>query len=306
MLREAHEAEAFEPVDGWGATAEEVVRNWSALGEPLEVPGGPATVTWVAGEGEPVVLLHGVPASAFLYRKVIPRLARRGFAAFALDLPGLGLAERSGMDDLSWTSLSKWLRAALDASGIDRFHLVVHDIGGPIGFDLVRRVPSRVRSLLALNTLVRVASFKKPPLMRPLGVPGVGRAYLASMTPWVFERMMRLQGVLTAVPSPELRAYVALLKRLDGGAMFLRMMQSFETTRELEQRILDALAARRFPAAVLWGENDPALDIRHFAPRVGEALGVREVQRVPGKHFVPEDAPHAVADAVAELARRAR
>jgi haloalkane dehalogenase len=244
-----------------------------------------------------------VPASAFLYRKVIPQLARRGLSAVAFDLPGLGLAERTGMPDLSWTALSAWTLAALDALGIDRFHLVVHDIGGPIGFDLVRRAPERTRSLLVLDTLVRVASFKKPWVMRPFGVRGLGEAWLATVTPWMMERLMRFQGVLTPVPSAELRAYALLLKREDGGAMFLRMMRSFETTSELEQRILDTLAKRRFPARVLWGENDPALDVHHYGELARRALGVAEIQRVPGKHFVQEDAPEAVAGAVAELAR---
>ena len=46
------------------------------------------------GDGEPVVLMHGLPASSFLYRKVIPELATRGFRALSFDWPGLGLADR--------------------------------------------------------------------------------------------------------------------------------------------------------------------------------------------------------------------
>jgi len=44
--------------------------------------------------GEPVVCLHGVPASSFLYRKVPRELAARGLRGIAFDLPGLGLADR--------------------------------------------------------------------------------------------------------------------------------------------------------------------------------------------------------------------
>jgi pimeloyl-ACP methyl ester carboxylesterase len=297
------DASAYAPEGGWGSTAEEVVRRWRELGTPLEVAGA-GTCVWRAGEGEPVVLLHGVPASSFLYRKVIPRLARHGLAAVALDFPGLGLAERTATLDVSWTGLSAWLLAALDALGIDRFHLVVHDIGGPIGFDLIRRVPARLRSLLVLNTLVHAASFQKPWVMRPFGVRGLGRAYLATVTPWVTERLMRVQGVATPVPSAELRAYSLLLKHEDRGATFLRIMRSFETTADMERRILDTLKARRFPARVLWGKDDPALKIDRFGEAASQAVGA-ELERVPGKHFVPEDAPDAIADAVAALARTA-
>jgi pimeloyl-ACP methyl ester carboxylesterase len=299
-----HDAAEFEPPSGWGATAEEAVARWSALGTALDVPGARTTV-WRAGAGEPVVLLHGVPASAFLYRRVIPLLARRGLQAVAFDLPGLGLAERPASLDLSWTRLSEWALGALDALGIDRYHLVVHDIGGPIGFDLVRRAPDRVRSLLVLNTLVRAASFRRPWIMKPFAWPGLGRAYLATVTPWMLERLMRWQGVLTAVPAAELRAYALLLKREDGGTAFLRMMRSFELTEDLERRILAALEGRRFPARVLWGERDPALTLRHHGALARAALGV-DLERVAAKHFVPEDAPDAVADAVQELAWAAR
>jgi pimeloyl-ACP methyl ester carboxylesterase len=251
------------------------------------------------------VLLHGVPASAFLYRKVIPRLARHGLEAVAFDFPGLGLAERPVALDLSWTPLARWTLAALDALGLDRFHLVVHDIGGPIGFEVIRRAPGRIRSLVVLNTLVRVASFRKPWVMRPFEVPVLGELYLRTINPWTMERLMRLQGVLSPVPAPELRAYALLLKREDGGAAFLRMMRSFETTRDMEDRVLRTLRERRFPARVLWGARDPALGIRHHGELAREAVGVARVEPLPGKHFVQEDAPEQIAGAVADLSREA-
>jgi len=51
-------------------------------------------------------------------------------------LPGLGLADRPATFDYSWTGLGRFCAAAVDALGLDRFHLVVHDIGGPAGFEL--------------------------------------------------------------------------------------------------------------------------------------------------------------------------
>ena len=56
--------------------------------------GGVGSFVREQGDGAPVVLLHGVPTSSFLYRKVIPALAEQGLRAVAFDFPGLGLAER--------------------------------------------------------------------------------------------------------------------------------------------------------------------------------------------------------------------
>jgi pimeloyl-ACP methyl ester carboxylesterase len=284
---------------------DELVADWRARGRPLAVTGA-ATRVWREGAGPPVVLLHGVPASAYLYRRVLPALAARGIEGIAFDLPGLGCAERPAAFDYRWSSLAAWVEQAVDALGLERFHLVVHDIGGPIGFELVARVPDRIASLTALNTLVRVASFRRPWTMEPFAWPLVGALALASVRPWLFERLMRLQGVLGPIPSVELRAYRALLVQDDGGRAFLRIMRGFERTPAFERRIVAALATRRFPAQVLWGESDPALPLVRIGEDVRLALGVPEITTLPGKHFLQEDCPKEIAEAIARLVAEAR
>ena len=146
-----------------------------------------------AGEGPAVVLLHGVPASSFLYRKLLPELAARGLRGIAFDFPGLGLADRPEAFDYSWSGLARWTAAAIDALGLERCHLVVHDIGGPIGFEWAIRNPGRAASLTALNTLVDVDRFRRPWPMHPFSIRGVGEAWLAGMRPpasrWIFRHV---------------------------------------------------------------------------------------------------------------------
>ena len=67
-----------------------------------------------------------------------------GLHAVAFDFPGLGLADRPDDFDYSWTGLANWMGEAIDALDIDRCHLVVHDIGGPIGFEWAVKNPDRV------------------------------------------------------------------------------------------------------------------------------------------------------------------
>ena len=137
--------------------------------------------------------------------------------------------------------------------------------------------------------------------MEPFARRGIGEVYLRTLHPVAFERLMRLQGVATAVPAPELRAYVLLLKRHDGGAAFLRMMRGFERPEAFERRILAALGSRNFPAQVLWGEQDPALKLDPYAEHVRQAPAVDTATRLRAKHFVPEDAPQEIADHVSRL-----
>jgi len=249
-----------------------------------------------------VVCLHGVPASAFIYRKLLHELGLRDRRAIAFDLPGLGLAARPRDFDYSWSGLSAWVDAALSALGLDEgVHLVVHDIAGPIGFDAIRRRPGRIAGLTVLNTIVRVAAFKRPWSMEPFAIRGVRRAYLAGLTRPAFRMLMRLQGTAAPLPADESDAYVELLKREDGGAAFLRIMAGFERTAAFEAGIVETLAARAFPAQVLWGRDDPALPIGNHGEDARHALGLESVTPLPGRHFVMEDAPAEIAAAVARL-----
>ncbi|HXZ71743.1 MAG TPA: alpha/beta fold hydrolase, partial [Streptosporangiaceae bacterium] len=93
------------------------------------------------GTGPAVVCVHGMIGSSFLYRKVLDELAGHGLRGVSFDLPGLGLAGRPDGYDYSWTGLGRFCAAAVDELGIGRFHLVVHDIGGPVGFELATAMP---------------------------------------------------------------------------------------------------------------------------------------------------------------------
>src|SRR5258707_15000994 len=157
--------------------------------------GGVGSFVLERGDGAAVVCLHGVPSSSFLYRKVLDELATRGLRGVAFDLPGLGLAARPDDFDYTWTGHGRWSLAAVDALDLDRFHLVVHDIGGPVGFEVAAAAPERIRSLTVLNTLVEVDGFKRPWSMEPFARRGIGEVYLATLTKPTFRRLMALQGI---------------------------------------------------------------------------------------------------------------
>jgi haloalkane dehalogenase len=254
-------------------------------------------------DGEPVVCVHGVPASAYLYRKVVPALAARGLRGIAVDLPGLGLAERPAHADYSWTGLGQWLGSAIDALGLDRFHLVVHDIGGPIGLEVAAADPRRVRSLTLLNTTVAVASFHRPWVMEPFAHPVLGEAWLKSVgLPGVFVALMRALGVTRRVPAAEIACYVPLLFGGDGGRAFLQIMRAFEPTADKQRHYLAALRSKPYPAQVVWGARDRMLTWRRYGVQAQLAAGLDDAALLPGKHFLPEDCPEEIADAVLRVA----
>jgi haloalkane dehalogenase len=283
-------------------TSAEVVERHRASGRDFEAAGVRSFVR-ENGEGEVVVCLHGVPSSCFLYRKVLAELAARGLRGVAFDLPGLGLAERPPEQDYSWTGLGRFCVAAVDALGLDRFHLVVHDIGGPVGFELAAAMPERVRSLTILNTLLEVDTFKRPWSMEPFARRGLGEVYLATLTKPAFRRLMLLQGIANrdATPKEELYAYVDLLKREDGGRAFLKIMRGFERTREKRDLYVSVVCDVPYPVQIVWGAEDPALKLDVHGEQARRAAGLDEIHTVPAKHFLQEDQAPAVAERVAAL-----
>jgi pimeloyl-ACP methyl ester carboxylesterase len=280
---------------------EEAIEQHRSAGREFEA-GGTRSFVREQGDGDPVVLMHGVPVSSFLYRKVLPLLDERGLRGVAFDLPGLGLAERPKEFDYTWSGLGRWTGAAVDALEIDRCHLVLHDIGGPIGLEWALRNPDRVKTLTVLDTLINVDGFHRVWTMALATPPVLGRLWVMSTRPPAARWLFYLQGIAdrSATPAHEVDAHLALLLRGDGGRAFQRIVRGFEPTAEKERLYTEGLADVDWPATILWGERDPALGERE-REAVERALGMR-AKVLPAKHFLQEDQAPAVADAIASVA----
>jgi haloalkane dehalogenase len=281
--------------------AEAIDRHRSA-GREFEA-GGVRSFVREQGDGEPVVLMHGIPVSSFLYRKVLPLLAERGLRGVAFDLPGLGLAGKPDAFDYTWSGLGRWTGGAIDALDIERCHLVLHDIGGPIGLEWALRNRDRVRSLTVLDTLIDVAHFRRVWSMDLARPPVFGPLWVATIRPPVARWLFYLQGIgnRSATPAHEVDAHIALLHRDGGGRSFRKIVRGFELTEEKERFYLDELRDSGWPATILWADRDPALgEDRRRA--FEDVLGV-EAKVISGKHFLQEDQAPAVADAIAGVAR---
>ena len=279
----------------------EAIEAHRAAGREFEA-GGVRSFVREQGDGEPVVLMHGIPVSSFLYRKVLPLLAERGLRGVAFDLPGLGLAEKRADFDYTWTGLGRWTGATVDALGIERCHLVLHDIGGPIALEWALRNRERVQTLTVLDTLVDVAHFRRVWTMDLAAPPLLGPLWVATIRPPVARWLFYLQGIAdrSATPSHEVDAHLALLHRDGGGRTFRRIVRGFELTAAKERFYVEGLREAGWPSTIVWGERDPALgeDRRRV---IEEALGV-EATILPAKHFLQEDQGPAVAGAIADLA----
>src|SRR4051812_50187048 len=95
----------------------EAIEVHQAAGRRFQA-GGVQSFVRDQGRGTPVVLLHGVPTSSFLYRKVIPVVADQGLRALAFYFPGLGLSERPDGLDYSWSGPARGAGRAVGRPGL--------------------------------------------------------------------------------------------------------------------------------------------------------------------------------------------
>ena len=177
----------------------------------------------------------------------------RGLRGIAWDLPGFGLAERPRGYDYSWTGLGGFCLAAVNSLNIDRFHLVVHDIGRPVGFELAAACPERVLSLTILNTVIDVAGWTPPWTMRPFRWPVIGELWAAGMVPPAFRFLMKLQGIgdFSQVSKAEISAYLRLMKGDDRGRAFRNVSRGAQATAEKQELYRRVVGSRSSPVQVL-------------------------------------------------------
>lgn len=119
-----------------------------------------------AGEGDPIVLLHGNPTSSYLWRGIIPHLSGLG-RCIAPDLIGMGDSDKledSGPHRYRFVEHRRYLDAFLEAVGVhDNVTFVVHDWGSALGFDWANRNRHAVKGLAYMEAIVQPLTWTQWP-----------------------------------------------------------------------------------------------------------------------------------------------
>ncbi|HTO10690.1 MAG TPA: haloalkane dehalogenase [Candidatus Binatia bacterium] len=114
------------------------------------------------GVGDPIVLLHGNPTSSYLWRNIIARLDGAG-RCLAPDLIGMGRSGKSPSGSYRLADHVRYLDAWFESLNLTRVTLVVHDWGSALGFHWARRHPDRVKALVYMEAIVRPLTWAEWP-----------------------------------------------------------------------------------------------------------------------------------------------
>ncbi len=284
------------------AKAEALIRQHESNGKYISID-GIKTFYLDTGKGPVVFCIHGVPTSSFLYRKVAFALQGRGLRAVAIDLPGLGLSDRPENFNYIFSNFGNFCNRFIDELKITEVHLLLHDIGTPIGLSMADSNPHRIKSITVLNSMLDLEHFVKPLPMRPFEKPVLGEAALAMLTTITFPLLMKNAGVVNndVISKEEMDVYIHLLKKEDGGKAFLKIMRNFEPTKEFTQACYKAWQNPAYPVQLIWGEKDPFLTWEEKGTEFLEARPEIPVTKVESKHFLQEEAYEIIAAKVKEI-----
>jgi pimeloyl-ACP methyl ester carboxylesterase len=248
-----------------------------------------------AGQGPPLVLLHGWPQHWWSWRRMIPALART-HRVLAVDLRGWGWST-APPGRYAKRTFARDVLALLDAEGLERVRLMGHDWGGYTGFLLALEHPERLERLVALDI---APPWVQRPSPRNLALPLVGSYQVLLAAPVLGPRTMTstsrfVETIIRAASGPDMR-WTA--EELDVYARVLRE----EPRARASSACYRTFLTHEAPAVLRGGDRSAELGVdtlllmggasplhRALHPRPAARLRVETIPRAG--HFLPEEAP---------------
>jgi pimeloyl-ACP methyl ester carboxylesterase len=253
-----------------------------------------------AGQGFPLVLLHGLGASSFSWRGNVGPLSRH-FQVLAPDLPAHGRTPPDAVPNFDLATLTRELVHLLDRHGVAQAALAGNSLGGTLALLLARDYPERFPALVLLAPAVAVS--RLPWLFYPLRLPLLGKALAALLGPWTTRMALYCSYYRWDLITPEVVAgYQTTFRTLANRLALRRLIRQAEPL-PLPQ-VADLLAQIPQPLCLIWGEHDHILPLKQGF-WLKEHLPRADLQVLPEVGHAPqEEAPELVNEIIiAFLAR---
>jgi pimeloyl-ACP methyl ester carboxylesterase len=241
-----------------------------------------------------LLLLHGFPASSFMFRDLIPQLAS-DYRVIAPDLPGFGFtevpAERKYV--YSFDGLASTIEAFTQALRLNRYALYVFDYGAPTGFRLAMRHPERVTAIVSQNGNAYEEGLGDAwaPIRQYWASPTAENRDVLRKNILTLEgtRWQYTHGVVNpeSVPPESYTLDTALLERPGNKDIQLDLFLDYASNVKLYPKFQEYFRKCRPPLLAIWGRNDP-----FFIPAGAEAfrkdLPNAKVELLDTGHFAIE------------------
>lgn len=248
------------------------------------------------GEGDQVILLlHGIPTSSWLYRKMVPELVAEGYRVIAPDMLGFGGSDNpEGYEIYEPDQHAKRILELMDHLEIPKWTHVMHDAGGLWTWSLAEQAPERLENLVILNTIIFKDGFNPPVRMEPGRTARFAmRLYERPTTSKTLLNQLFLGGLKNdAISETSFEAFrTPLLEGKTRG-----MYQFFTSTCNELKDFTETLKKVDAPTAVVWGSDDEILQWSPQSELVQSLLNIKDehIHVLDAGHFLQEEAPELV------------
>ena len=244
------------------------------------------------GKGDVLLLLHGVPTSSWLYRKMIDDLVAKGFRVIAPDMLGFGNSDNpEGYEIYSSKEHAKRLIELMDFLGIQSWNHLMHDAGGLWTWELIKNNPNRVSKLIVLNTLILEDGFY-PPMKMKEGKTAkfILSLYRKKLTSKILLKLLFKGGLINNnLSKNEFEGYQKSLLEGKTNAMYYFFTQLSKPFPNYEE----TLKQLTIPVAIIWGKADKILRWEPQMKKVSELLKIEDhnIHIIEGSHFIQEEQP---------------
>ena len=251
----------------------------------------------VAGQGEPLLLIHGFPTASWDYFAIWPALVER-YRVLALDMLGFGFSAKPRDYPYSIASQADLFEAFLMREGVTRYRLLAHDYGVTVAQELLAR-RANLHAVCLLNGGLFPETHRALLTQKLLASP-LGRFVAKLSTYGSFSRAMHSIWGTTKPRADELRAMWQLVTEQRGTEVMPKLIAYMAERRTQRERWVGALIDARVPIRLINGVDDPVSGA-HMVARYRELVPSPNVVELVGVgHYPQVEAPDAVAKAALE------
>jgi len=261
------------------------------------------------GSGDPVLFLHGNPTSSYLWRNIIPHISPIG-RCIAPDLIGMGKSDKPDLD-YGFFDHARYVDGFIEALGLRDITLVIHDWGSALGFHYARRNEANVKGIAFMEAIVRPVTWDEWPeqarqMFQTFRTPGTGEQMIMEQN--MFVEAVLPGAILRKLSPEEMDRYrepyptPASRKPLWRWPNEIPIDGQPPNVRDAVQAYSEWLGRSQTPKLLLYVQ--PGAILRNLVGWCRQSIAnLKAVEVGPGAHFLQEDDPHGIGEAIAAWMR---
>ncbi|MDF1695111.1 MAG: alpha/beta fold hydrolase [Saprospiraceae bacterium] len=253
------------------------------------------------GQGECILLLHGVPTSSWLYRKIIPILLQKGYRVIAPDMLGYGSSDKpEGYELYSDFKMGERILRMMAHLEVGSWSHVFHDGGGLWTWAMLEQDQTKVKNLFMLNTIIYQTGFK-PPIKFEKGI--IAKLFTRLYSYSKFTQKISIDPTFkngihhkNKISSDMLEGYKVPLKGKGHLALYYFFTQTCKQIKDyspLHQSL-------KIPLTVIWGKWDDVLrwEGNEEHVKLNFTVSQDDIHLIDAKHFIQEEQPEEIAEII--------